>query len=184
MPELRDLTEIGDQIIESVVTIIVREMEATWKTVLPVELHLGARLKQAQLQTFMGPAEKVLTISFEIRLTEARGMLNFCIPGNPLDATTSQALPNKAACAEDPTPDELSVFSRTRAARYSGSYRRSDQLKAGQVLPLHHSVHAPMNAVIGDKPLFSGVPVSCCNMRGGLIQDVVAPMSRAGQAKA
>ena len=80
LEEQRDLTEIEEHIIESIVAIICRELQATWQPVLPLEFRVGQRLKKAQIMTLMSPVERVLNLSFEIRLTDIRGTLNLIFP--------------------------------------------------------------------------------------------------------
>ena len=77
---VREITEIEEQILESVVKIIGRELENTWHPVLEVEFAFDQRLRQADISRLMPPSEKILSLSFEIRMPEARGMLNVALP--------------------------------------------------------------------------------------------------------
>src|SRR5208283_3223645 len=75
---------------ESVVRIIGRELENTWHPVLEVQVDFDQRLRQADISRLMPPSEKILSLSFEIRMPEARGMLNIALP-----AAVSNALLRK-----------------------------------------------------------------------------------------
>ena len=79
-PERQDLTEIEEQIMQSVVAIICRELREAWNSVMAVEFFAGTALKRSQIRTLMASGEKVLTLSFEIVLGETRGMLNLVFP--------------------------------------------------------------------------------------------------------
>ena len=43
--ELRDLTEIEEQILESVIVVLIRELQASWAPVLEVEIQFDQRVK-------------------------------------------------------------------------------------------------------------------------------------------
>jgi flagellar motor switch protein FliM len=79
-PAIREITEIEEQILESVVKIIGRELENTWRPALELEFTFDQRLRQADITRLMPPNEKILSLSFEIRIPEARGMLNVALP--------------------------------------------------------------------------------------------------------
>ncbi len=72
-PPLRGITEIEEQILETVMHIICRELQNAWQA-LPLEIeqrqHLG------QVEQLMPAAEKALLLSFEITVLESRGALN------------------------------------------------------------------------------------------------------------
>ena len=79
-PEPRDLTEIEERIMESVVSIICRELQQAWRAVLPIDIQPGARLRQSQIQSLMMPAERILALSFELKLADTAGILNLVFP--------------------------------------------------------------------------------------------------------
>jgi flagellar motor switch protein FliM len=181
--EPRDLTEIEEQILESVVAVICREIQATWRSILPLEFKMGQRLKQAQIRTLMMPGERGLYLSFELLLNDIRGLLNLIFP-----AAISNALLRKLAL-------QGMVQRRPSAADYNGRLRERlldcgftselqiahlpirigdiVDLQLGSVLPLHHALHDSMSFVVNGRPVFRGVPVSCGPLRGALLQEKV-----------
>src|ERR1700722_10305119 len=74
--EIRELTEIEEQILESVMRILTRELQASWAIVLPVEIEFEQRQQTSQTQVLMAATERCLALNFEVRMTDARGMLN------------------------------------------------------------------------------------------------------------
>jgi flagellar motor switch protein FliM len=78
--ELRDLTEIEEQILESVMRILTRELQSAWAPVLQVDIEFEQRLQSSHTQVLMGPTERCLALSFEIKLTDAHGVLNVTLP--------------------------------------------------------------------------------------------------------
>ncbi len=78
---LRDLTEIEDQILENVVRVLCRELNTTWQSV-GVAVEFDERQQATAVQHLMPPTDKALALSFEIRMADARGALNFVFPAS------------------------------------------------------------------------------------------------------
>ena len=76
---VRDITEIEEQVIESVVRMICRELQITWEAI-SLEFNFGQRQQISQAQRLMPPDEKNLCMSFEIKMSETRGTLNLAVP--------------------------------------------------------------------------------------------------------
>jgi len=79
--EPREVTEIEEQILESIVQIICRELGVAWQA-LGLEFRFERRQAPAQAQRLMPPEEKTLTLSFEITMPETRGTLNLAVPAS------------------------------------------------------------------------------------------------------
>jgi flagellar motor switch protein FliM len=76
---LRELTDIEESILASVVEIICRELTAAWQ---PVGLNFNFERRQMQTQVarIMSVTEKTLCLSFEIRMPHSSGLLNLAFP--------------------------------------------------------------------------------------------------------
>ena len=76
---LRELTDIEESILASVVEIIARELTAAWQ---PVGLCFNFERRQMQTQAarVMSVNEKTLCLSFEIRMPNSAGLLNLAFP--------------------------------------------------------------------------------------------------------
>ncbi len=76
---LRELTDIEESILGSVVEIICRELAIAWQPV-----GLGFSFERRQMQTQVGRiiavTEKALCLSFEIRMPHSSGLLNLAFP--------------------------------------------------------------------------------------------------------
>jgi len=183
--ELRDPTEIEQQIIESVVQILCRELQSTWQMALPLHFSSGERLQQAQISAVMPLAERVLNLSFEIHVAEVRGTLNLVFPG-----VVSNLLLRKLS--------QLGMTRRRRSSADAGARLRERlldgkfdvalelrrvpilirdvvEMQPGKLLPLGHSLREPMSMAINGTPAFSGIPVSCGPARGALVQEILPP---------
>ncbi|MGA3371871.1 MAG: FliM/FliN family flagellar motor switch protein [Terracidiphilus sp.] len=76
---LRELTDIEEAILASLVEIICRELTAAWQ---PVGLSFNFERRQMQTQAarIMSVTEKTLCLSFEIRMPHSSGLLNLAFP--------------------------------------------------------------------------------------------------------
>jgi len=91
MPASREITEIEEQILDSVARIVCRELAAAWQS-LTLDVLFEAHLDTPSAQRLMPPEEKTLCLSFEIQMADTRGNLNLAIP-----VTVSNALLRKIA---------------------------------------------------------------------------------------
>src|SRR5208337_3467370 len=90
--EVREVTEVEEEILKGVAQVICRELQATWQTVMEAEFEFDERLRQAQILHLMPPNEKVLALSYEIRMSELSGTLVTAFP-----AVAANALIRKLA---------------------------------------------------------------------------------------
>jgi len=90
-PPAREISEIEKQILETVMTIICRELQVTWQ-VLALQFLFDQQQRPQQVQQLLSGEEKTLCLSFEITLAESRGNLNLMVP-----AVVSNALLRKLA---------------------------------------------------------------------------------------
>jgi len=76
---LRELTDIEESILGSVVEIICRELTAAWQPV-GLSFNYERRQMQTQVARIMSVTEKTLCLSFEIRMPHSSGLLNLAFP--------------------------------------------------------------------------------------------------------
>lgn len=130
---LRELTDIEESILGSVVEIICRELTAAWQPV-GMSFDLDQRQMITQVARIISVNEKTLCLSFEIRMPHGSGLLNLAFP-----AVVSNAILRR-----------LTVDFR-RAKRHSHETRarmeeRARQIRFGTVLELP-SVAVPARAL-------------------------------------
>lgn len=75
----REVSEIEEHVMDGVSRIICQELEAAW-TALAAHLLLDGRQPQAQMQRLLPPTEKILCMSFEIKMAEINGTLKVIVP--------------------------------------------------------------------------------------------------------
>jgi flagellar motor switch protein FliM len=192
LKEPRDLTEIEEQILESVDALMCREMGAAWAEILPLKFKPGQRQKQSQIVTLIDANERVLYLSFEVLLNDIRGLLNVVFP-----TTVSNVLLRKLAqqgmVKRRPSTADNSALLRERLLECGFNVELQVAhiplrigevvgLQVGQVVSLRHGQNDAMSLAVNGRTIFSGVPVSCGPLRGALLQaKVEASKSAAGE---
>lgn len=82
---VRELTDIEEAILTSVVQVAVQELNLAWQSV-GLEFVFEKRETEAAVARMLTPGEKTLCVSFEARMPEAQGVLNLCLPAVVLNA--------------------------------------------------------------------------------------------------
>jgi flagellar motor switch protein FliM len=174
----REITEIEEQIVESVARIVCRELGSAWQAV-SLEVGFGRRLDSGEAQRLLRPDEKILSLSFEITMLEVRGGLNLAVPVSvshtllrKISAESSDPRPRgrsewrerlKRRLLECPFPAELEVND-LRAA-----VSELSQLVPGQVLELGRSAAQPAALLVAEVEMFRALPVRCGDARAAQV---------------
>ena len=79
LAETRQMTEIEEQILDSIARIICRELGKAWEA-LALQVVFDERLESGMAQRLMPPEEKVLSLRFEVTMPDVCGGLNLAVP--------------------------------------------------------------------------------------------------------
>jgi flagellar motor switch protein FliM len=190
-PQDRDITEIEEQVLESVIRVICRELQGTWSAVLDLAFNFDRREAQTQLSGLMPSSERVLVLTFEVRTPETHGGLMLAFPAvvsntllRKLSAQFSHTRRPAASHNQERLRDRLLGMHFQAALTMPGtlvSIERLLGLEPGSVLVLEHRVTEPIRLAVGGKHMFLASPVSCGRQRGAQIVDFL-PLSP-GSAK-
>ena len=188
--QVREITDIEEQILESVVRIICRELQAAWQPLLELQFSFEERKQQAQILQLMPPNEKVLSLSFEIRMPEVRGMMSFAFPAdisNALLRRLSKQWTYRRRRNTEQTIAQLSeqlmevaFHAQLQLPPTPVTVRELLQLQPGSVLMLRHRAQAPGLLRVAGKDFFTAYPVRSGSSRGAQID---RRMSIAGVAR-
>lgn len=78
-PPSRDITEIEEQVAETAMQIVLRELQTTWQA-LALEFQFEQRKQLGEAQQLMAFQERMLCLGFEVALKERRGGMTIAIP--------------------------------------------------------------------------------------------------------
>lgn len=184
---VREPTDIEDAILFSVMEIVLRELNQAWQPV-GLKFELDKREREAQVVRLMPASEKTLCVSFEVRMPEAQGSLNLCLPAVVLNTILRRLI------AERDRPKRQSGETRARlsllmAEAQFGAVLQfpSMRVNAGELaaltsgkilrLPLERQAAAELR--IGGLPMFEGMPVRTGDQRGVQVRARTAEAERA-----
>jgi len=174
----RDLTEIEEQIIESVARIICEQLQLVWQPLIELQMSFYQRQKQAQVQRLMALDESVLALSFEIRIPEARGTMNLAFPGVVSSALLRKMDEQWLTRKRRVTWEDIDVRRRRlHQCRFPvevvlpAFVRGGDLvgLRAGQTLVLQHRIGEPLVLCVAKQALFTAYPVRVGGVRAATI---------------
>jgi flagellar motor switch protein FliM len=179
----REITEIEEQIVESVVRIVCRELGAAWQAV-DLQVVFDKRMGSGEAQRLLRPDEKTLSLSFEIAVLEMRGGLNLAVPVSvshalwrKISAEWSDLRPRgpsawrerlKGRLLECPFSVELGV-NEVRAA-----VSELAQLVPGELLHLRRSVTQPASLLVAGVEMFRAGVARSGDMRAAQVLAVGA----------
>ncbi|ODA42514.1 flagellar motor switch protein FliM [Desulfosporosinus sp. BG] len=166
----RDLTEIERTIVEHRLTQIIDLTEEAWAEVYQLKPQFMAMEINPQFTQIVAPNEMILLVTLEVRIGEAVGMINICMPYLVLE----------------PILDKLSTFflfstqakitspEQVEAIRRKIEWAKVDMvaflghsqilvrdlldLAKGDVIPLNQSVNDPLPIYVGEFMKFKSVP--------------------------
>lgn len=164
----RELTEIEEAIVTSVLGMIMREWNKGWPSTI-VGYTLEKREREGQIQRLMAPTEKVVCIEFEVVLPEATGMLIFCLPAVVISSVLRKLITQRDRPRRRSQQWAKRMEERLLASRFTNTLRFPVMriaanvlagLEAGQILPLPLSRNSKAVLHVGSTEVFYATPVS------------------------
>ena len=161
----RALTEIEQNVIDSVVKLLLDNLSETWRPVTEVQFKIQGRETRPQMLQVTGPNEIVILLVFDIRIAETRGMLNLCIPASAIEAVGDSFAHGWHRTRRLPTSDEETWLHAnlgrvqvpvTAKLDTTLSARELLALNPGDVIALGHSLANPVDLFIGQVRRFQG----------------------------
>ncbi len=76
----RALTEIEQNVVDSVVKLILENLTEAWHPIIDVHFRIHGRETRPQMLQVAAPNEVFILLVFDIKIAETRGMLNLCVP--------------------------------------------------------------------------------------------------------
>lgn len=167
----RDLTEIEQSVMESIVVRILANMREAWAQVVDLRPRLGQIEVNPQFAQIVPPTEMVILVTLEVKINDIEGMMNFCIPYLTIEPVVSKLSAQYwySSVRKGITPENFSVLQEklssievdmiAEVGKVDLSVRDVLALKAGDVIRLDNtSVDQPMSVKVGNREKFQGRP--------------------------
>ena len=177
--EVREVTEIEEEILRSVFELICTGLEAAWLPVLKLDFRFGRRQERAQLSRLMSPKERVLSLSLQVRTAQNEGMLHLAFPGMVVNALLKKLgeqdsdRPQGVGSSVDSHLRDRLEGCRFHAELISPaaavSAKKLMQLKVGEVLEFPFTVAEPTLFKVENQTLFLANPVAIGDRRAAEI---------------
>jgi flagellar motor switch protein FliM len=186
----REVSEIEEQVLENIIRIVFRELQATWQAI-SLEFDFGQRLQIAQAQRLMVPEEKNLCLSFEVKMVETRGTLNLAVP-----AVVSNALLRKISADMSYQRPRSSAETRLRLQKtllecpfdvelsspfLPVALQAVADLTPDTLLSFPKSAASPADMLVEDVRLCTAMPVRVNNRRAARVLAVDHPETPVGE---
>jgi flagellar motor switch protein FliM len=174
----RDVTDIEEAILASVLAIVMRELNAAWDAV-GLKFTLDKREGQAHITRLMPASERMLLVSLDVQMQETQGRLKLCLPTVVLNTIHRRLI----AVKEKPRRDfeggsarvtELMGRGKVRATLRLPPTRISSReiqaLEPGYVVQFALPKYTPAELLVGRVRLGAAVPVGQGDHRAALIE--------------
>jgi len=118
--DLREVTDIEESILASVVDIICRELTVAWQPV-GLSFSFDRRQMQTQVGRLMSMTEKTLCLSFELRMPHCAGLLNLAFPAVVSNTILRRLTVDWGRMRRHSTETRTRIAERSRAIRFGMS---------------------------------------------------------------
>jgi flagellar motor switch protein FliM len=187
-PPARDITEIEEQVAETAMRIVFRELQTTWQA-LAVEFQFEERRHTTEVQQLMALEERMLCLGFEVALKERRGGMTIAVP-----TVISSALLRKISVVRPrfyTRPDSPDFPRQWRKALRNCPFRLDLGLSAralsseladihpGKIIALTQPASAPATFFARDQPIYAANVARVDQMRAAhILSAIEAPTER------
>ena len=173
--EVRELTDIEQEILGSLVQLIFKELETTWQPFLKVEFRCLRRQRQDQLQRLLPPKERVLLLALEIHTSGVQGLFKMALPAVVTNALTNKPREHNAEClparrfTDNPrlrkTLEQCRFRTELLLPEVPVAARKLMHLRVGEVLELPYRAAEPILFKVENQTLFWAQPVATGEQR-------------------
>lgn len=176
----RELTDIEEAILTSVVEMTVNELNMAWQSV-GLEFVFEKRESEAAVARMMTAGERTLCVSFEARMPEAQGAVNLCLPAVVLNAILRRLI------SDGDRPKRRSKEAQMRVRELLGEARIDTMLQLpmmrlkaselvslteGAILRLPLAKHSVSELRVGGLPFGIAYPVRTGEHRGAQLEGI------------
>lgn len=164
-PPNRALTEIEQNVIDSVVNLLLQHLTETWRTVTDIRFQIHARETRPQMLQVASWNEIVVSVAFDVKIGETRGLLNLCIPATVIETSGTNFVQGWQQARREPTGTErewlMENLGRVKLPVTSDvetrlKTRELIHLEPGHVLSLGIPAETDVNVRVGEILKFKG----------------------------
>ncbi len=164
-PLNRALTEIEQNVVDSVVKLLLDSLADVWRAVTEVQFRIHGRETRPQMLQVLGPNEIVILLGFDMKVGDTRGMLNLCIPASAIEEVGDKFVQGSQRTRREPSAEEAAWLASnlgrvplTVTAQIGTTIAAGDlmRLRPGDVLTLGRGSATPIDVYVGRLNRFAG----------------------------
>jgi flagellar motor switch protein FliM len=182
---VREVTEIENTILASVLQVVMRELNTTWKPV-GMQFEFEKQETQARIARLMPGGEQTLCVSLDVQMPGVQGLINLCLPAMVLntlhrsqsaagDATRKRVTLPSARMEKWMAEAQVCVSMRLPASKIAS--RALHGLEVGSVLELGLPKTTRAELRVGGVKVCGALPVASGDRLSAALQDEVAGKS-------
>jgi len=166
----REITEIEQSILESLIRIILQDLRQAWQGVSAMQFSIEGHETEPQLLQILAPNEAVIAISVEVRIGDNSGMMNIGIPSIIVKMLRQKFDQQWSVRRSELTEEERARILRlvkpakvnldTRLQGQSMSVADLLKIEEGQVLTFDYPIDRKVDFLINGKKKYHGQVVS------------------------
>ncbi|HEV2499623.1 MAG TPA: flagellar motor switch protein FliM [Terriglobia bacterium] len=178
-PPQRHTTEIEEQVLQTVVDMICDELQTDWRQAADVHFRFDQTQRAAELFRLLSPYEKMLFLSFEIRVPDAFSTLTLAFPAVVSSLLLRRLAKKNTRNQGSIPPPKTQILEQILCSIFGiemllppTRIRGKDllALNPGQTILIQHRVKQPAQIHVAGSKMFTGYPVRNGKQRGGMIQ--------------
>ncbi|MGE0039783.1 MAG: flagellar motor switch protein FliM [Vicinamibacterales bacterium] len=161
----RALTEIEQNVVDSVVKLVLDNLNEAWRAVVEIEFSIQGRETRPQMLSVAAPNEVVVLVVFDVRVGDARGMMNLCIPAALIESAGNSFVQGWHRTRKEPTAvdrhrlrDSLQQVHLPVTARLETRMQAREllELQPGDIISLGRPLREPVDIWVASTPKLTG----------------------------
>jgi flagellar motor switch protein FliM len=168
--KVRGLTDIERTVMERVINGMLEHFAEAWENIVQMEPKLEMMESNPQFAQIVSPAEMVVMITFEVKISDKQGMMTICIPYIVIEPVMNKLNAHfwYSGSGKKMTAEHLDMLRRNieRAKIPMSVILGNAELTVGELLDLQigdvvqidTTVNQPLRVVVGSKTKFLGRP--------------------------
>jgi flagellar motor switch protein FliM len=182
----RELTDIELSVIEGIIVRLLGNLRESWSNVIDLRPRLGNIETNPQFAGIVPPNSMVVLTTFDTKVGDVEGMMNFCIPYITIEpiisklsaqywyssirkGITTENLNLIKEQIEDVYVDVIAKLSETEL-----TFKQIRDFRVGDVVRLNDTVKSEVEVIIGSSTKFRGKPGVVGTKRSIQVQEVVS----------
>ncbi|MGH9378572.1 MAG: flagellar motor switch protein FliM [Terriglobia bacterium] len=179
----RHTTEIEEKVLQTVVDMICDELQMAWRQAVEINFVFDQTHRSAELFRLLPTYEKILFLSFEIRMAEVFSTLTLAFPAAVSSSLLRKLAKKSARNLGSSQQSKIQIKDRIRECVFGiemllppTRIRGKDllELNAGQTILIEHRVSQPALLMVAGSRMFAGYPVRNGKQRSAMIRQKFA----------